>query len=183
MNYSVLPPFLFTFLLLCHFQKPLVSVLLSPASPPTLLEADGIFKQLSKMHASPLHTLLLLLHFFPSPLLFLRLLNFFLFCFLWCQLYPPPAHTHTHWNFEQKGESRTHSCMGWGACYASCCPLTSSPFLEKKKKSLFTQGRFAEHVHCFSATPCFVTIFTPENCPITVFHCVSLSSSTGIFES
>lgn len=59
MNYVVLPLFLFTFLLHCHFQKPLVSVLQSPESPPTLLEADGTFKLLSKMHASPA---------LPSPL-------------------------------------------------------------------------------------------------------------------
>lgn len=52
MNYVVLPLFLFTFLLHCHLQKPLVSVLLSPENPPTLLEADGILKLLSKMHAS-----------------------------------------------------------------------------------------------------------------------------------
>lgn len=59
MNYVVLPLFLFTFLLHCHFQKLLVSVLQSPESPPTLLEADGKFKLLYKMHASPA---------LPSPL-------------------------------------------------------------------------------------------------------------------
>lgn len=76
--------------LLCHFQKPLVSVLQSPASPPTLLEANGIFKRLSKMHASPA---------LPSPSY--PILNFY-FCFAHTTSlslsipYNKQTHTHTY---------------------------------------------------------------------------------------
>lgn len=75
--------------LLCHFQKPLVSVLQSPTSPPTLLEADGIFKRVSKMHASPA---------LPSPSSPIRNFLFFLLLFRphnqLISFHAAPPHTH-----------------------------------------------------------------------------------------
>lgn len=101
------PFLLFTIVLLCDFQKPLVSVFQSQASPPTLLDADGIIKPLSKMHASIAlpspSTLLPLVPYLLSiyPLLLLLFRQLLLMPTLSTRT---PTHTHTHRSLKQESK-------------------------------------------------------------------------------
>lgn len=109
-------PFFLTFLAL-SFSETFGKCLAKPSKPTHSPEADGIFKRLSKMHASPA---------LPSPSS--PILNFY-FCFAHTTSLSlsmsPPTHTHTPHNkqthtrtadLQQKSNLRTSTIVSFSFC-------------------------------------------------------------------